>query len=107
MHEHDIVQRLFGIIARRLGNVRVVHIARGELFEFSEKSILAAWREFSMGKPLEKIELKFRLIRAEVQCMACFQKYHPEGGEIRCPHCGSFGAKVLKGDAIVLEDIET
>jgi Zn finger protein HypA/HybF involved in hydrogenase expression len=38
--------------------------------------------------------------------MACFQKYHPEGGEIHCPYCGSFGAKILSGEEFILESIE-
>jgi Zn finger protein HypA/HybF involved in hydrogenase expression len=50
--------------------------------------------------------LHFRLITAEVQCMACFQKYHPEGGEIHCPQCGSFGAKILSGEEFTLESID-
>ena len=107
MHENDIVQSVFEIIGHRLQGARVVRVARGQLFELSEKSILAAWREFTLGKPLEKIELKFRPIRAEVQCMACFEKYHPEDGVIHCPHCGSFGAKILQGEEFYLESIET
>lgn len=38
--------------------------------------------------------------------MACFGKYHPLHGEIHCPYCGSYGAKILSGEEFDLESIE-
>ena len=31
----------------------------------------------------------------------------PEGGEIHCPYCGSYGAKIVSGEEFYLESIET
>ena len=64
------------------------------------------WDELSKGTPVERAPLHFRFIKAEVQCMACFQKYHPSDGRIHCPYCGSYGAKVLSGEEFFLESIE-
>lgn len=86
--------------------IAVIHIAIGEIAELDRELIQSHWRELSRGTPAEQAQLRFRLISAEVQCMACFQKYHPEGGEIHCPHCGSYGAKILKGEEFYLESIE-
>ncbi|HNQ95041.1 MAG TPA: hydrogenase maturation nickel metallochaperone HypA [Anaerolineales bacterium] len=83
-----------------------LHIAIGEIAELDRDLIQSHWREISKGSLAERSQLRFRLITAEVQCMACFQKYHPEGGEIHCPYCGSFGAKILSGEELYLESIE-
>jgi len=84
-----------------------IHIAIGEISELNRDSIQIYWNELSKGTPAEQAQLQFRLITAEVQCMACFQKYHPEGGEIHCPYCGSYGAKIISGEEFYLESIET
>lgn len=83
-----------------------LHIAIGEIAELDRDLIQSHWREISKGTLAEQAQLHFRLITAEAQCMACFQKYHPEGGEIHCPYCGSFGAKILSGEEFTLEAIE-
>lgn len=84
-----------------------INIAIGEIAELNRGSIQSHWNELSKGTPAEHAKLHFRLITAEVQCMACFQKYHPEGGEIHCPYCGSYGAKIISGEEFYLESIET
>jgi hydrogenase nickel incorporation protein HypA/HybF len=89
--------------ARRVKSVRV---AIGEIAELDRVLIQKHWQELSAGTPAERAELHFRFINAEVQCMACFQKYHPVEGEIHCPYCGSYGAKVLSGEEFSLESIE-
>jgi hydrogenase nickel incorporation protein HypA/HybF len=85
----------------------VIHVAIGEISELDQNSIQAHWSELSKGTSAEHAQLHFRLIPAEVQCMACFQKYHPRDQKISCPYCGSVGAKVLTGEECYLESIET
>ena len=84
-----------------------VHLALGEIAELDQNAIRNFWGELSKGTPLEHAQLRFRPIPAEAQCMACFKKYHPENGRIRCPNCGSFGAKILSGEEFHFESIET
>jgi hydrogenase nickel incorporation protein HypA/HybF len=88
---------------RRIKSVRV---AIGEIAELTQAAIQKHWDELSKGTPAEHAQLHFRSIRAEVQCMACFQKYHPLDGKIHCPYCGSYGAKVLSGEEFYLESVE-
>ncbi|MEP7135891.1 MAG: hydrogenase maturation nickel metallochaperone HypA [Chloroflexota bacterium] len=83
-----------------------LHIALGEISELDPNSLQAHWEEISQGTPAEHALLHFRLIPAEVQCMACFQKYHPVDKKIACPYCGSVGAKILTGEECYLESIE-
>jgi hydrogenase nickel incorporation protein HypA/HybF len=89
--------------ARRIKSLR---LAIGEIAELDRNTIEKYWDELSSGTPAERAQLHFRQIDAELQCMACFQKYHPADRKIRCPHCGSFGAKVLSGEEFYLESLE-
>ena len=90
-----------------VNQITKLHLAIGEIAELDRDLIRSHWRELRKGTLAEQAQLHFRLITAEVQCMACFQKYHPEGGEIHCPHCGSYGAKIISGEEFYLESIET
>ncbi len=87
-------------------HVRSLQLVLGEIAELDPVSIQKHWEELSQGTPAERAKLHFRFIKAEVQCMACFQKYHPQDGKIHCPYCGSFGAKILAGEELYLESIE-
>src|SRR5919109_911663 len=84
-------------------HVRSLSVVLGEIAELDQAIIQKHWEELSKGTPAERAQLHFRSIKAEVQCMACFQKYHPLDGKIHCPFCGSYGAKVLSGEELFLE----
>ena len=86
--------------------IKTLQLAIGEISELDQNSIQKHWDELSQDTPAERAKLHFRFINAEVQCMACFMKYHPVDGEIHCPHCGSYGAKILSGEEFYLESIE-
>lgn len=86
--------------------IQRVQLALGELSELDQHSMQRHWDELSQGTSAERTRLDFRFIQAEVQCMACFAKYHPQNGEIHCPQCGSYGAKILAGEEFYLESIE-
>ena len=109
MREGQSTQALFDKVIRQVGGARVrqVGIAFGEICELDQDRVRDHWIELSKGTSLEHAELHLRLIAAEVQCMACFKKYHPVNGEIRCPNCGSFGAKILSGEEFHVDSIET
>lgn len=109
MRAEETVKALFEQALRQTGGRRVtqIHIALGEIAEISAAQIESLWRTLAQNTPLERAQLQFRPIHAEVQCMACFKKYHPINGEIHCPNCGSFGAKILSGEEIHVEHIET
>jgi hydrogenase nickel incorporation protein HypA/HybF len=87
-------------------HIMMLQLAIGEISEFDRHSMQKHWDELSRGTAAERAQLHFRLIQAEVQCMACFKKYHPQAGKIHCPHCGSYGAKILAGEEFFLESIE-
>ncbi len=107
--EHALVEILLNDAlakARNAGRITGVHVMAGEISEIRRDILQSAWLEVSRNTPAEGSQIHYKVIRAEVQCMACFQKYHPEGGGIHCPHCGSFGAKILSGEEFYVDSIE-
>lgn len=78
--ELQIVESIFDQLLRRVqesGERRVNHLylALSELAEFNPASIQTHWKKHSKGTLAEQTQLHNRLITADVQCMACFQKY--------------------------------
>ena len=110
MRQLSAIQSIFAkvLLKARESNQRVrsLRLALGDFAELDPASIQKYWQELSKGTLAERADLHFRSIKAEVQCMACFQKYHPHDGKIHCPYCGSFGAKILAGEEFYLESIE-
>jgi hydrogenase nickel incorporation protein HypA/HybF len=86
--------------------IKTVQLAIGEIVKLDQTSIQKYWKEISQGTLAERAQLHFRLIHAEMQCMACFRKYYPLNGKIHCPYCGSYGAKIISGEEFYLESIE-
>ena len=111
MRERDAIQSILtkALLKARESNakrLRSLLLAVGEISELDPGFLQKHWEELSRGTIAEHARLQIRLITAEVQCMACFRKYHPIQGEIRCPYCGSYGAKILAGEELRLESIE-
>ena len=85
MSEIQNVQSIFDQVLSQMDKAQRSHLARvqialGEISELNAEKIQTHWRELTKNTPAEHAELSIRLIRAEVQCMACFDKYHPKGG---------------------------
>lgn len=111
MRERQIAKFMLDTMLRRARRsnakrVKNLNLRLGEISELDQNSIQRNWEELTKGTPAEHAQLHFHTIPAEVQCMACFQKYHPENGKIHCPYCGSMGAKILSGEEFQIESIE-
>lgn len=101
-----ILERALRQIMHKAPVTATVHIALGELFELAPDVFRVHWAALTRGTALEHAPLHIRLIPAEVQCMACFSRYQPVNRQIHCPHCGSFGAKILAGEECILDSVE-
>jgi hydrogenase nickel incorporation protein HypA/HybF len=100
-----IMQRFIDIILQKANHkkrVLSVHLVIGELIDFSPE----IFQRLTRGTSMEDAKLQIRIAPAELQCMACFGKYHPIGKRISCPICGSVGAKILSGEEFIVESIE-
>ena len=111
MHELSATQTILARALRQASEnnarrIKSLQLAIGEIAELDRESIKKFWDELSSGTLAEQAQLRFHQIDAELQCMACFKKYHPADQKIRCPYCGSFGAKVLSGEEFYLESLE-
>jgi len=108
MREQQSTKVLFDKMLQHVhaAHIKQIQIAFGEISELDRNIILQQWSALSNDTSLEHAQLRFRLITAEAQCMACFKKYHPVDRTIHCPHCGSFGAKILSGEEFYVEHIE-
>jgi hydrogenase nickel incorporation protein HypA/HybF len=89
--------------AARISNV---YLVVGEMSTYSHDSVQFYWDEISRGTIAEQAQLHFRPVEAEMQCMACFTKYHPKEDEILCPNCGSSGAKIVAGEEFYMEALD-
>jgi Zn finger protein HypA/HybF involved in hydrogenase expression len=85
---------------------RSVTVALGELFPLNEEQLRSQWGELVAGTSLTQTRLTIRMVRAQQQCMTCLEKYHPSNREIRCPHCGGVGAKILAGEELYVESMQ-
>jgi hydrogenase nickel incorporation protein HypA/HybF len=111
MHELPVTQSILKIAlkhaneanAKRIENI---HIVMGELSTNVDDSVQFYWDIIAKDTLAEGAKLRFRRVPAELQCMACFEKYHPNDGELLCPKCGSVGAKIITGEEFYVEAID-
>jgi Zn finger protein HypA/HybF involved in hydrogenase expression len=99
--------RLKNIVDQLLKHpTRSVKLALGELFALDEEALHMQWDQLVAGTSLASAELSIHVVRAQQQCMICFEKYHPLDTITSCPHCGSVGAKILTGEELYVEAVE-
>lgn len=111
MHELPITQSLLKIALdnaekANASQVTALNIVMGELSSMVDDSIQFYWEIIAKDTIAEKATLHFRRIPAELQCMTCFNKYHPKDGELICPQCQGVGAKIISGEEFFLESID-
>jgi len=111
MHELAVTQNLLKIALEHAekANAREVtglNVVIGELSSMVDDSIQFYWEVIAKETIAEKAVLNFRRIPAELQCMTCFNTYHPKDGELICPQCKGVGAKVISGEEFFLESID-
>lgn len=102
------IQSILDNVIRRANGRRIlsVRLVIGELKDIPDDDIQATWNDFARGTPAEGASLHIRRIPAELQCMTCFGKYHPDGANVSCPRCGSVGAKIISGEEFSVEGVE-
>ena len=110
MHELPITQSILNIAlkhaneadAKRIENI---HIVMGELSSNVDDSVQFYWDIIAKGTLAEGATLHFRRVPAEMQCVSCSEKFHPDD-EFLCPKCGNAGAKIIAGEEFYVEAID-
>jgi hydrogenase nickel incorporation protein HypA/HybF len=102
------IQSVLNNVLRRASGLRIkgIHLMIGELVNMTDESIRSSWNNTAKGTLAEGAILHIRRVPAELQCMACFHKYHPNSPEFSCPRCGSVGAKVVTGEEFSVETVD-
>ncbi len=92
-------------IAEHAARITDLFIVVGELSGYGGyESVTVHLNRIRRGTIAEGATVHIRGIPAELQCMACFTKYHPNRpAETICPHCGSRGARILAGEEFSME----
>lgn len=93
-------------LLRQPKRISSVQIAAGKLIPETDGQIQSQWSMLIEGTLLARALLTIRRVPAEQQCMACFEKYQPLNMETSCPHCGSFGARIIAGEEFHLESLK-
>jgi len=111
MHELTVTQNLLEIALRHAGQadarrITDLHIVVGELSSMIDDSVQFYWDMISKDTIAEAARLHFRRIPAEMQCLACGEKYHPGRDELTCPRCQGMSAKIVAGEEFYLDAIE-
>ena len=111
MHELYATQAILDRAVQKAGEqsakrITNLYLVVGEISTYADDSVQFYWDEISKGTVAEGATLHFRHVPAELQCMACFTKYHPPEGEIVCPNCGSTGARIWSGEEFYLEALD-
>ncbi|MEI7849568.1 MAG: hydrogenase maturation nickel metallochaperone HypA [Chloroflexota bacterium] len=111
MHELPITQSLLKIALDNASKanatqITALNIVMGELASMMDDSIQFYWEIIAKDTIAEKAVLNFRRVPAQLQCITCAEKYHPEEKELVCPKCGGAGAKILAGEEFLLESID-
>jgi hydrogenase nickel incorporation protein HypA/HybF len=111
MHELAITQSILKIALKHANEANAtrienIHIVMGQLSSNVDDSVQFYWDIVAKDTIAEGAKLHFRRVPAELQCMACFEKYPPLEDELLCPKCGSVGAKIIAGEEFYVEAID-
>lgn len=111
MHELSVTESLLNIAlqhAEKAGARRVtdLHLVIGELASMVDDSIQFYWDIIAKDTIAEQAILHFRRVPAQLQCMTCFEKYHPTDRELACPKCNGVNTRIIAGEEFRLESID-
>lgn len=113
MHELGIVYHIIRDVenvARAHGVRRVssVTLLLGEVSGVVPDLLLDAWRWAADKKPItEGAELIVEPVEAVTHCEACGRDYATVEHGKTCPHCGSGETYLLRGQEVMIKQIET
>jgi len=105
MHEYSLAHGLLEALVSHLrnhpvdGEIRVVHVRKGEMMILSEEALKEAWRVLSEGTPLAGTRLELEHVTTLIRCRSCGYEgapgrlstdegWHAQVPVLSCPVCG-------------------
>ena len=113
MHELGIVYHIIRDVenvarANGVNRVSSVTLLLGEVSGVVPDLLLDAWRWAADKKPItEGAELIVEPVEAVTHCEACGRDYGTVEHGKTCPHCGSGETYLLRGQEVMIKQIET
>jgi len=112
MHELALMQALVDRLETLARDHRATRIVRftveiGDLSNVVPELLQTAWdaiREISPA--LRTTTMEIRRVPLEVECLACHHIFQPRQLRFHCPACNSTKTQTLRGEDIVLRDVE-
>jgi hydrogenase nickel incorporation protein HypA/HybF len=111
MHELSVTESILEIALRHAKEAQArqitnLHLVIGQLSSIVDDSVQFYWDFVAKGTLAEGARLEFRRVPAEMMCLECNHRYHPEQEDFSCPNCGSPHLKILAGEEFFLEAID-
>ncbi len=111
MHELSIAQDMVDIVRQHLPDnhnikVKSVNVVIGEMAGVVPDSLEFCFQVITAGTPLEGVPLRIERVPVELQCKQCLEIFGTEEPIFVCPKCGSTDVLMLKGNELLLNEIE-
>ena len=111
MHELSVTESLLKIALEHAANANAkritdLHIVIGELASMVDDSIQFYWDIIAKDTIAEQAKLHFHRVSAQLQCIACGEKYRPTDRELACPTCNGVNTRIIAGEEFRLESMD-
>lgn len=111
MHELPVTESILRIALKHAEaagakQVTEIYLVIGDLASIIDDSVRFYWDIVSKDTAAEGADLTFRRIKAELVCLECDQRFHPDGKIYNCPTCEGHRVKVIAGDDFSVEAIQ-
>ena len=111
MHELSVTENILSIALEyankeKASKVTGINLVIGQLSSIVDDSVQFYWDTISEGSICQGAKLSFNRVQAALQCQDCQLEYQIANQLTPCPNCGSYNAKIVRGEEFYLESIE-
>jgi hydrogenase nickel incorporation protein HypA/HybF len=111
MHELPVTESILEIVLRHAAGtdskrIEQINLVIGELASIVDDSVQFYWDIISKDTPAQGARLAFKRIPAEMLCLTCQNRFHPDYGGYDCPICGGINLRITAGREFFVESIE-
>jgi hydrogenase nickel incorporation protein HypA/HybF len=111
MHELPVTESILEIVLRHAAQadgkqIHQINLVIGELASIVDDSVQFYWDILSKDTAAQGAQLSFQRIPAEMLCLSCQNRFHPDPGGYDCPNCGGINLQITAGREFFVESIE-
>ena len=110
MHELSVTESILEIALRHAqaagaNRITDINLVIGQYASIVDDSVQFYWDLITPNTIAQDSKLHFRRILAELECLNCKNKYHPDN-DLSCPVCHSVQTRIVTGDEFYLDSID-